>query len=129
MPDIEQNDELSRLAALVQRQVDPETWELFSRLVLGDATDDVMFARGIVGPLGKLNCPLSTKVDEITDARFRRECVLNGTDPAGLIRDFVYKASHGKTYRQMVAEKLIHEDERIGATAALIGSFGNPESR
>lgn len=127
MPDIEENDELSRLAALVQRQVDAETWELFSRLVLGDA--DVMFARGIVGPLGKLDRPLSTKVDEITDARFRRECAINGTDPAGMLRDFVYRVVHGKTYRQMVAEKLIHEDERIGATAALIGAFGKPESR
>lgn len=128
MPAVDQDDEMSRLATQVQGQVTPETWELFARLVLGEGDADVMFARGIAGPLGKLDCPLSTKVDEITNDRFRRECALNGTDPAGMLRDFAYRVAHGKTYRQMVAEKLIHEDERMAATRSLIGSFGMPES-
>lgn len=90
--------------------------------------NDVSFSRGIAGPLGKVDCPLATKVDQTTFELFRRDCALSQTDTATVLRDFVYMPVHGKTYRQMVAEKLIHDDKRIDAMRSLIGSFRNPES-
>jgi hypothetical protein len=86
------------------------------------------FARGISGPLGKLDRDLKTKVDEYTDALFRQHCALRGTDVATMLRNFVYASVHQKTYRQMVLEKLNHEAQYEDALHKLIGPFGGPES-
>jgi hypothetical protein len=34
---------------------------------------------------------------------------------------------HGKSYRQMVVEKVSHDEKRIEALTKLIGHFGAPE--
>ncbi len=86
-----------------------------------------MFARGIAGPLGKLTQDMKTKVDEHTEYLFRRDCALSGTDVATEIRDFIYMRCYGKTYREMVAEKLLHEIDRTDALHALKGPFEGPE--
>lgn len=86
-----------------------------------------MFARGIAGPLGKLTCDAKTKIDEITHELWLQHCSQRGQDTAGVLRDCIYALVHGKTYRQMVVEKINHDDKRIGALAQLIGQFGVPE--
>lgn len=86
-----------------------------------------MFARGIAGPLGKLTCDAKTKIDEVTHELWLQHCHQRGQDTAGVLRDCIYALVHGKTYRQMVVEKINHDDKRIGALAQLIGPFGVPE--
>jgi hypothetical protein len=85
------------------------------------------FARGIAGPLGKLDHDLKTKVDEHTHTLFLQQCALRGIDPSGALRDCVYLMVHGKSYRQMVVEKVSHDEKRIEALTKLIGHFGAPE--
>lgn len=86
-----------------------------------------MYARGIAGPLGKLECDLKTKVDEHTYAQFRRHCAMLGLDASTVLRDCVYALVYQRTYSQMVADKLIHEADRIGALTKLIGPFQSPD--
>lgn len=88
-----------------------------------DPQDEPAFSRGIVGPLGKLTEDLKTKVDEATDQVFRQHCAMSATDPSTLLRDFVYLTCYGKTWRAMVAEKLMHEDKRSEAMRKLAGPF------
>lgn len=86
--------------------------------------DDLpMFARGIAGPLGKLDTPAKTKVDAYTHELFLQYCALNGTDTSAELRDFIYLRVHGKTYRQMVMEKLNHDANRMETLRKLIGPF------
>lgn len=92
-----------------------------------DQDQEPAFARGIAGPLGKLTEDLKTKVDQTTDEVFRRHCALSNTDTATLLRDFIYLTCYGKTWRQMVAEKLIHDGERTDAMRKLTGPFEGPE--
>ncbi|MDN5503443.1 MAG: hypothetical protein L0H10_06430 [Comamonas sp.] len=87
-----------------------------------------MFARGIAGPLGKLTCDAKTKIDELTHELWLQHCSQRGQDTAGVLRDCIYVLVHGKSYRQMVVEKINHDDKRIDALAKLIGPFGAPES-
>ncbi len=94
-------------------------------LVADDQTP--MFARGIVGPLGKVDHELKTKVDEVTYHRFRRSCVLLQTDSSARLRDAVYALEWGKSYRQMVMEKVRHEDEHTDGLLALVGHIRAPE--
>lgn len=89
--------------------------------------EEPAFARDIVGPLGKLVEVFKTKVDERTYGLFIRHCALNGSNPSGLLRDFIYLCVYRKTYRAMVAEKLIHDDERTEALRELTGHIGAPE--
>lgn len=91
--------------------------------------DDPMFARGIAGPLGKLTCDAKTKIDEVTHELWLQHCAARGLDTAGVLRDCIYALVHGKTYRQMVVEKISHDSNRIDAMAKLIGPFGAPESK
>ncbi|MFM2324513.1 MAG: hypothetical protein RL244_1392 [Pseudomonadota bacterium] len=95
-----------------------------------DAEDDQgpVFSRGIAGPLGKLEHPLKTKVDEHTHALFLRQCAIQNTDASNELRNCVYAIVHGKSYDQMVIEKLSHAVQRTEALTKLIGSFGAPES-
>lgn len=95
-----------------------------------DAEDDQgpVFSRGIAGPLGKLEHPLKTKVDEHTHALFLRQCAMQNTDASNELRNCVYAIVHGKSYDQMVIEKLSHAVQRTEALTKLIGSFGAPES-
>lgn len=86
-----------------------------------------MFARGIAGPLGKLDFQLKTKVDEATAEQFRRDCVLKGTDTSAELRDAIYVLTWKRSYRQMVAEKLMHDDQSASRLQSLIGPFGAPE--
>lgn len=86
-----------------------------------------MFARGIAGPLGKLDFQLKTKVDEATAEQFRRDCVLKGTDTSTELRDAIYVLTWKRSYRQMVAEKLMHDDQSASRLQSLIGPFGAPE--
>ncbi len=86
--------------------------------------DPAQFARGIAGPLGKLDHDLKTKVDEHTHTLFLQQCSMRGIDPSCAIRDCVYLMVHGKSYRQMVMEKVSHDEKRIEALTKLIGSFG-----
>ncbi|XGB20934.1 hypothetical protein KV708_09480 [Comamonas thiooxydans] len=87
-----------------------------------------MFARGIAGPLGKLTCDAKTKIDELTHDLWLQHCSQRGQDTAGVLRDCIYVLVHGKSYRQMVVEKINHDDKRIDALAKLIGPFRAPES-
>ena len=89
--------------------------------------DAPLFARGIAGPLGKLTCDAKTKIDEVTHELWLQHCAARGQDTAGVLRDCIYALVHGKTYRQMVVEKINHDDKRIDALAQLIGPFGAPE--
>lgn len=93
------------------------------------AADDQppMFARGIAGPLGKLICAVKTKIDDVTYGLWLQYCAARGLDTACVLRDCIYALVHGKTYRQMVMEKMNHEANRIDAMARLIGPFGAPE--
>ena len=86
-----------------------------------------MFARGIAGPLGKLICAVKTKIDDVTYGLWLQYCAARGLDTACVLRDCIYALVHGKTYRQMVMEKMNHEAKRIDAMAQLIGPFGAPE--
>lgn len=87
-----------------------------------------MFARGIVGPLGKLDVAEKTKIDEQTHDLWRQHCALRGTDTSTVLRDFIYATVYGKTYQQMVLDKVNHDAKRIETLARVIGSFGAPES-
>lgn len=89
--------------------------------------DSLQFARGIAGPLGKLDHDLKTKVDEHTHTLFLQQCAMRGIDTSAALRDCVYLMVHGKSYRQMVMEKVSHDDKRIAVLTKLIGSFGAPE--
>ena len=106
-------EQAERVLAHVQQQI--------------DADEAPMFARGIAGPLGKLDIQLKTKVDEATAEQFRRDCVLNGTDTSTELRDAIYVLTWKRSYRQMVAEKLLHEDQSASRLQKLIGPFGAPE--
>ena len=86
-----------------------------------------LFARGIAGPLGKLTCDAKTKIDEVTYELWLQQCSARGQDTASALRDCIYALVHGKTYRQMVLEKINHDAKRIDAMAQLIGPFGAPE--
>jgi len=91
--------------------------------------DDVpMFARGIAGPLGKLECPLKTKVDEQTNTLFLQHCNMRRSDASSVLRDAVYAMTYGKTYQQMVMEMVTHDAKRTETMLKLIGPFGVPES-
>ena len=92
--------------------------------------DDLpMFARGIAGPLGKLETPAKTKIDEKTHELWLQQCNLAGVDTSSVLRDFIYASVYGKTYRQMVMEKATHEAKRIEALRSFIGAFRDPESK
>lgn len=95
-----------------------------------DAQDDdgPVFSRGIAGPLGKLEHPLKTKVDEHTHTLFLQQCAMQRTDASSQIRNCVYALVHGKSYDQMVVEKVNHDAQRTQALSKLIGHFGGPES-
>ena len=106
--------QVERVLAHVQRQLAPD--------------DDVpMFARGIAGPLGKLSCDAKTKIDEITHGLWLQLCASRGQVTADMLRDCIYLLVHGKTYRQMVVEKINHDANCIDGLARLIGPFGAPE--
>ena len=91
--------------------------------------DTPFFARGIRGPLGKLDQDAKTKLDEHTMELARRKAAMQGTDISGALRDLAYLWVHGKTYSQMVAEVLTHDAERTAALSKLIGTFQGPESK
>lgn len=107
-------DQAERVLARVQDQLDEDAGA-------------PMFARGVAGPLGKLDIPLRTKVDEATADLFLRHCGQQATDTSMVLRDCVYALVYGKTYRQMVVEKVNHDAQRTQALAKLIGPFGSPE--
>ncbi|WP_314972851.1 hypothetical protein [Comamonas testosteroni] len=86
-----------------------------------------MFARGIAGPLGKLDHELKTKVDEVTFHRFRKSCALMDIDTSARIRDAIYVLEWKKPYWQMVAEKRSHEAEHSQGLQALVGHIQAPE--
>ena len=106
--------QVERVLAHVQRQLAPD----------GDVP---MFARGIAGPLGKLSCDAKTKIDEITHGLWLQLCASRGQVTADMLRDCIYLLVHGKTYRQMVVEKINHDANCIDGLARLIGPFGAPE--
>jgi len=93
-----------------------------------DYDDTPMLARGIAGPLGKLTEEQKTKIDSITQELWLQYCASIRSNPATLIRDFIYMTVHKKTYRQLVMEKTAHEAQCIEALSKLIGSFEAPES-
>ena len=62
--------------------------------------DDLpMFARGIAGPLGKLDVPAKTKIDEQTHDLWRQYCALRGTDTSAVLRDTSTQSTAGKKAR------------------------------
>jgi hypothetical protein len=85
------------------------------------------FSRGIAGPLGKLDCELKTKVDEHTHTLFLQQCAMQRTTTSNEIRNCIYALTHGKSYDQMIVERLNHDAKRTQALAKLIGPFGGPE--
>lgn len=91
------------------------------------APERFAFARGIAGPLGKLICVARTKIDEITFGLLLQLCAARRIDVATLLRDCIYAVVHGKTYQQMVLEKINHEAKHTEALAKLIAPFGSTE--
>lgn len=89
--------------------------------------DAPAFSRGVAGPLGKLEHVLKTKVDEHTHTLFLQQCAMQKTDASNELRNCVYALVHGKSYDQMVIEKLNHAVQRTEALTKLIGPFGGPE--
>lgn len=87
-----------------------------------------LFARGIAGPLGKLDREIKTRIDEHTHTLFLQHCVMRNTDASSVVRDCVYALVHGKTYGQMVLERINHDAQRSEALAKLIGPFGATQS-
>lgn len=118
---------LEALRGLDAAQVDRVLAQVQDQLALDD--DAPMFARGISGPLGKLDCILKTKVDEVTNGLWLPYCSARNSDTAGVLRDCVYGLMHGKTYGQMVVERINHDYKRSDALTKLIGPFGVPEFR
>ncbi len=93
----------------------------------GHDDDRPHFSRGIAGPLGKLEHVLKTKVDEHTHALFLHQCAMQRTDASNQIRNCVYALVHGKSYDQMIVERLNHDAQRTEALVKLIGPFGAPD--
>lgn len=95
-----------------------------------DAKDSGLpsFSRGIAGPLGKLTREIKARIDEHTHTLFLQQCSMRGTDASSAVRDCVYALVHGKTYQQMVVEKVNHDAQRIDVLAKLIGPFRATES-
>ncbi len=80
---------------------------------------DPMFARGIAGPLGKLTADAKTKIDEVThEVVAAALCFARAGHRRGAARDCIYALVHGKTYRQMVVDKISHDSKRIDAGEA-----------
>ena len=118
---------LAAIAGLDPQQVLKLFEQIQSQLV--DEGDDMpMFARGIAGPLGKLDFPLKTKVDEQTHTLFLQQCNMRRTDTSSVLRDAVYAMTYGKTHTQMVIEKASHDDQCAQAMTRLIGPMWGPES-
>lgn len=118
---------VAAIAGLEPNQVLKIFEQVQSQLV--DEGDDMpMFARGIAGLLGKLDFPAKTKIDSHTGELFLQYCVLRRTDTSAELRDCIYALVHGKTYRQMVVEKVNHDAKRTETMLKLIGHFGGPES-
>lgn len=69
-----------------------------------EGSDVPLFARGIAGPLGKLDTPAKTKIDAHTHELFLQHCAMRGTDTSAELRDCIYALVHGKTYRLSDAE-------------------------
>lgn len=91
--------------------------------------DDLpMFARGIAGPLGKLEVTAKTKIDEKTHELWLQHCSMRGVDTSSVLRDFIYASVYGKTYSQMVLDKANHDAKRIATLTGLIGHSWGPES-
>lgn len=116
---------IDALVGLDAGQVERVLAHAHRKLALDDAPP--MFARGIAGPLGKLNCDLKTKIDEVTNDLWLPYCAARKSDTAGVLRDCVYALMHGKTYKQMVVEMINHDAKSTEALAKLIGPFGAPE--
>lgn len=106
--------QVERVLSHVQRQLAPDE-------------SAPLFARGIAGPLGKLDTSLRTKVDEMTAEQFLRHCAQQGADTSTMLRDCVYVLVYGRSYRQMVVERINHDAKRTEALALLIAPFGSPE--
>ncbi len=116
---------LKALHGLDAKQIDRVLAQVRDQLALDDSTP--AFSRGIAGPLGKLDTSLRTKVDETTADQFLHHCAHQGTDTSTLLRDCVYALVYGRTYRQMVVERINHDAKRTEALAKLIAPFGSPE--
>ncbi len=110
------HDQAERVLAHVQHQLDAQQ------------DSPPVFARGIAGPLGKLDREIKARIDEHTHTLFLQQCALSNTDASSALRDCVYALVHGKTYGQMVVEKINHDAQRTHALAKLIGPFGATES-
>lgn len=141
------NDSSERMLTPLEKSAADQAFEVFSDLddeqverVISDvqkrlnearcdrfADDLPMFSRGIAGPLGKLEHVLKTKVDEHTHTLFLQQCGMQRTDASSQIRNCVYALVHGKSYDQMVVEKINHDTQRTEALVKLIGPFGGPE--
>ena len=125
-----QNTALAAVVEALKGMPPEDAQEVLDHAIAHLAGDEPapMFARGIAGPLGKLTCDAKTKIDELTHDLWLQHCSQRGQDTAGVLRDCIYVLVHGKSYRQMVVEKINHDDKRIEALAQLIGPFGAPES-
>lgn len=91
--------------------------------------DRPYFSRGIAGPLGKLTQEVKSRIDEHTHSLFLQQCAMRGSDVSREVRNCVYALVHGKSYDQMVMEKVSHDMKRTEALVKLIGPFCATESR
>ncbi len=89
--------------------------------------DRPVFARGISSPLGKQDIPLKTKVDEVTHTLWLQRMRMLSTDTSTVFRNIVYLDVHGRTWSDMVMEKMNHDAQCAKARATLIGPIGAPE--
>jgi hypothetical protein len=74
---------------------------------------------GMVAPMGTLVDPLKTFADIDTGAEFRKIANSIGTDTSGLLRDFVYKTVHGKTYTDICLDAAKSKRDLIFGTGTI----------
>lgn len=93
-----------------------------------DERDLPMFSRGRPsGPLGKLDTPIKTWLDEGTAELFRRKAAMRHQDASAALRDCAYAWVHEKTYSLMVAEKALHDANAMDIREQMAGPFAGRE--
>lgn len=93
-----------------------------------DAQDGPVFARGRPhGPMGKLDTPLKTWLDEGTAELFSRKAAMRNQESSAALRDCAYAWVHGKTYTVMAAEKALHDADAMDIREQMAVPFAGRE--
>ena len=93
-----------------------------------DDEREVAFSKPAPGnAMGKLLDELKTKVDPDTSIEFRRIVSDAGTDVARVLRDFVYKTVHGKTFTAMQMDAVKVSQDKLFGTGSFEGLKGSDQ--